>query len=67
MNCLIIVGSSLTGRRESEVKIRIRTYSDSITSVHQGAGGIKDYNSSVVDPRDCSKNRMTLFELAGQL
>ena len=21
----------------------------------------------VVDPRDCSKNRMTLFELAGQL
>ena len=42
-NCLIIVGPSITGRRESEVKIRIRTYSDSITSVHQGAGGIEDY------------------------
>ena len=26
-----------------KVKIHIRTYSDSITSVRQGAGGIKDY------------------------
>ena len=43
MNCLIIVGPSITGRRESEVKIRIRTYSDNITSVHQDAGGIEDY------------------------
>ena len=29
--------------RENEVKIRIRTYSDSITSVLQGDGGIEDY------------------------
>ena len=43
MNCLIIVGPSITGRRESEVEIRIRTYSDSITSVHRGAGRIEDY------------------------
>ena len=43
MNFLIIVGPSITGRRESEVEIRIRTYSDSITSVHQGAGRIEDY------------------------
>ena len=42
MNCLIIVGPSITGRRE--VEIRIRTYSDSITSVHRGAGRIEDYN-----------------------
>ena len=46
MNCLIIVGPSITGRRESEVEIRIRTYSDSITSVYQGAGRIKDYKAS---------------------
>ena len=44
MNCLIIVGPSITGRRESEVEIRIRTYSDSIISVHCGAGRIEDYN-----------------------
>ena len=31
MNCLIIVGPSITGRRESEVKFCIRTYSNSIT------------------------------------
>ena len=43
MNCLIIVGPSITGRRESEVEIRIRTYSDSITSVHRGAGRIETY------------------------
>ena len=43
MNCLIIVGPSITGRRESEVEIRIRTYSDSITSVRRGAGRIEDY------------------------
>ena len=41
MNCLIIVGPLITGRRESEVKTRIQTYSDSITSVHQGAGRSK--------------------------
>ena len=46
MNCLIIVGLSITWRRESEVKIRIRTYSDGITSIHQGAGGIEDYKIS---------------------
>ena len=46
MNCLIIVGPSSTGRRESEVEIRIRTYSDSITSVHRGAGRIEDYITS---------------------
>ena len=40
---LIIVGLSITGRRENEVEIRIRTYSDSITSVHRGAGRIEDY------------------------
>ena len=45
MNCLIIVGPSSTGRRESEVEIRIRTYSDSITSVHRGAGRIEDYSN----------------------
>ena len=50
MNCLIIVGLSSTGRRESEVEIRIRTYSDSITSVHRGAGRIEDYTSFVVSP-----------------
>ena len=44
MNCFIIVGPSITKRRESEVEIRIRTYSDSITSVHRGAGRIDDYN-----------------------
>ena len=27
----------------------------------------KGFIICVVDPRDCSKNRMTLFELAGQL
>ena len=43
MNCLIIVGPSITGRRESEIKIHIRTYSNSITSVCQGVGGIEDY------------------------
>ena len=43
MYFLIIVGPSSTGRRESEVEIRIRTYSDSITSVHRGAGRIEDY------------------------
>ena len=43
MNCLIIAGPSSTGRRESEVEIRIRTYSDSITSVHCGAERIEDY------------------------
>ena len=43
MNCLIIVGPSITGRRESEVEIRVPTYSDSITSVHRGAGRIEDY------------------------
>ena len=41
---LIVVESSITGRRESEVEIRILTYSDSITSAHQGAGRIEDYN-----------------------
>ena len=45
MNCLIIVGPSSTGRRESEVEIRIRTYSDSITSVHRGAERIEDYRA----------------------
>ena len=49
MNCLIIVGPSSTGRRESEVEIRIRTYSDSITSVHRGAGRIEDYTSLPLD------------------
>ena len=44
MNCLIIVGPSSTRRRESEVEIRIRTYSDSITSVDRGAGRIEDYS-----------------------
>ena len=43
MNCLIIVGPLITGRRESEVEIRIRTYSDSITSVHRGAERIEAY------------------------
>ena len=47
MNCLIIVGPSSTGRRESEVEIRIRTYSDSITSVHRGAERIEDYSDYV--------------------
>ena len=37
MNCLIIVGPSIIGRREGEVKIRIRTYSDSITLVRQSS------------------------------
>ena len=45
MNCLIIVIPLITRRRESEVKIRIRTYSDSITSIRQGAGGIEDYST----------------------
>ena len=45
MNCLIIVGPSSTGRRESEVEIRIRTYSDSITSVRRGAERIEDYTN----------------------
>ena len=45
MNFLIIVGPSITERRESEVEIRIRTYSDSITSVHRGAGRIEEYNT----------------------
>ena len=45
MNCLVIVGPSITGRRESEVEIRIRTYSDSITSIHRGAGRIEDYTN----------------------
>ena len=49
MNCLIIVGQSSTGRRESEVEIRIRTYSDSITSVHRGAGRIEDYTLLQID------------------
>ena len=44
MNCLIIVGPLITGRRESEVEIRIRTYSDSITSVHRGAERIEAYS-----------------------
>ena len=48
MNCLIIVGPSSTGRRESEVEIRIRTYSDSITSVHRGAERIEDYTDTLV-------------------
>ena len=48
MNCLLIVGPLITGRRESEVKIRIRTYSDSITSVHQGAGEIEDYTPACI-------------------
>ena len=43
MNCLVIVGPSITGRQESEVEIRIRTYSDSITSVHRGTGRTEDY------------------------
>ena len=47
MNCLIIVGPSSTGRRESEVEIRIQTYSDSITSVHRGAERIEDYKNNV--------------------
>ena len=48
MNCLIIAGPSITGRRESEVEIRIRTYSNNMTSVHQGAGEIEDYiNNSI--------------------
>ena len=47
MNCLIIVGPSSTGRRESEVEICIRTYSDSITSVHWGAGRIEDYTTGL--------------------
>ena len=46
-NCLIIVGPLITGRQESEVEIRIRTYSDSITSVHRGAERIEDYSESV--------------------
>ena len=48
MSCLIIVGPLITGRRESEVKIRIPTYSNSITSVHQGAGRIEGYNVSAI-------------------
>ena len=44
MICLTIVGPSIIGRRESEVKIRIRTYSDGITSVRLGAGGIEDHS-----------------------
>ena len=44
MNCLIIVGPSITGRRENEVEICIRTYSDSTTSVHRGPERIEDYN-----------------------
>ena len=48
MNYLIIVGPSITGRRESEVEIRIRTYSDMITSVHRGAGRIEDYTGLFV-------------------
>ena len=46
MNYLIIVGPLITGRRESEVEIRVRTYSDSITSVHRGPGRIEDYSNS---------------------
>ena len=42
---LIIVGLLITGKRESKVEIRIRTYLDSITSVYQGAGRIEDYTS----------------------
>ena len=48
MNCLITVGPSITGRRESEVESRIRIYSDSITSVHRGAGRIEDYTITVL-------------------
>ena len=40
MNCLIAVGSSITGREESKIQIQIPTYLDSITSVRHG---IKDY------------------------
>ena len=40
---MLIARPSITGRRESEVEIRIRTYSDSITSVHQGAGRVEDH------------------------
>ena len=63
MNCLIIVGPLITGRRESEVEIRIRTYSDSVTSVHRGAERIEAYTSfanlrfawrSIIDVRDLS-------------
>ena len=38
--CLLL-GHRLPG--DEKVVIRIRTYSDSITSVHQGAGRIEDY------------------------
>ena len=43
MNCLLIVGP-LLGDKKSEVKIHIRTYSDSITLVRQGAGGIEGHS-----------------------
>ena len=49
------------GRRESEVKICIRTYSDSIVSIHQGAGGIEDYSKvtqKLTAPASLQRNTM---------